>query len=195
MRAVDQYNGHVDPTKVVYVGHELGAAAALAACRGDEHCSGAVSLSGSSLAAAAIPGPPVSASEVSGSGSGTNGSGAGPSHLVSSTRSPHFVRPLLLLNSGSAGAARAGLGSGFADRGPVWAYTIGGAGELSFTDYAVYGLAWPVRKLLPLGSLNGREGLSITTGYLDAFLATCFRGTPWHAPSSPSVRADEASHG
>jgi hypothetical protein len=99
------------------------------------------------------------------------------------------------LNSGSAGAARSSLGSDFADRGPVWAYTISGAGKLSFTDYAAYRLAWPVRKLLPLGSLNGRQGLSITAGYLDAFLATCFRGTPWHPPSSPSVRADEATRG
>ncbi|NMO51728.1 alpha/beta hydrolase [Actinoplanes sp. TBRC 11911] len=148
-RTAVQYNGHVDPSRVVYVGHELGAAAAVSACHSDEHCAGAVSLAGTMLAG-----------------------------------SPALSRPRLLLNSGSS-----------AGRGPVMAYTIGGAGKLAFTDYAVYRLAWPVRRLLPLGSRDGRQTLDITGGYLDAFLATSFRGTPWHAPASPFVRADDVTSG
>jgi dienelactone hydrolase len=148
-RTAVQYNGHVDASKVVYVGHELGAAAAVAACHSDEHCAGAVSLAGS-----ALPG------------------------------SPALSRPQLLLNSGAAAA-----------RGPVMAYTVSNAGPLAFTDYAAYRLAWPLRRVLPLGSLDGRQALAVTTGYLDAFLTTSFRGTPWQPPASPFVRADDVARG
>ena len=68
------------------------------------------------------------------------------------------------------------------------AYLIDGAGELAVTDYSEYHLALPVRALLPLGSLDGRRALDITTGVLADFLATALRGTPWSEPTYAEVR-------
>lgn len=215
-RAVAQYNGHVDPSRVVYVGHELGAAAAVMACEGDKHCAGAVSLAGTSLPGSPVAGSSVAGSSVTGSDSGASpsgsllsgssgrrslsghddrlsASGGANTRTASGKAKPprdtadggSLSRPLLLLNSESVAA----------DRGPVLAYTIGGAGQLSFTDYAAYHLALPVRRLLPLGSLSGRQALDITTDYLTAFLASCFRGTPWRPPLAPGVRANHVSRG
>jgi hypothetical protein len=124
-RAVVQYNGHVDPAHVVYVGHGLGGAAASAACSGDSHCAG-------------------------------------------------FARLGRQLTLSSAGLSRA--------------YTIEGAGELAVTDYSVYHLALPVRSLLPLGRLDGRRALDITTGVLADFLATALVRTPWKEPPYAQVR-------
>lgn len=45
-RAVRQFGGHVRADRTVYVGHAFGGTAALAACRADPRCGGAVSLDG-----------------------------------------------------------------------------------------------------------------------------------------------------
>jgi len=45
-RAVLQFGGRVDGSKIAYVGHGLGGTAAIEACRVDGRCSGAVSLDG-----------------------------------------------------------------------------------------------------------------------------------------------------
>ncbi|GAA0520753.1 alpha/beta hydrolase [Paractinoplanes deccanensis] len=126
-RALVQLGQHVDPAAVVYLGHGLGGAAAIAACRDDERCAGSASL-------------------------GDGGS--------------------LLL------AAR--------DR--TWAFTVAGAERLTFTDYALYRLAPPLRWALPVGSIDGRRALEITSGYLTGFLGAAILGRTWTPPSYPEVR-------
>jgi dienelactone hydrolase len=83
-------------------------------------------------------------------------------------------RPLLTLTSGDSPAAGQ-------------AFTLAGAGRLSFTDYAAYRVAAPVRWALPLGSLDGRRAHAITVDYAGSFLGAAFSGTAWKAPAYPEV--------
>ncbi|WP_250008575.1 hypothetical protein [Actinoplanes sp. M2I2] len=87
-----------------------------------------------------------------------------------------FSRPLLLLNAGAA-AAPAGR-----------AFTVSGAGRLSFTDFAAYRVSAPVRWTLPLGTIDGRRALTVTVDYAGSFLRAATRGDPWKPPSYPEVR-------
>ncbi|GIE97268.1 alpha/beta hydrolase [Paractinoplanes rishiriensis] len=95
--------------------------------------------------------------------------------------------PLLLLGAGSGGAtADPATHSLFAASGPSsWAYTVGGAEPLDFTDYAAYWLAAPVRRWLPV---TGGDALPVVRDYLVAFLGTAVRGTTWQAPEAAGVR-------
>ncbi len=85
-------------------------------------------------------------------------------------------RPLLLLNAGTT-AAPAGR-----------AFTVAGAGRLSFTDFAAYRVAAPLRRTLPLGTIDGRRALAITIDYTGTFLRAATRGKTWQAPAYPEVR-------
>lgn len=102
-------------------------------------------------------------------------------------------KPILLLSSDTDGAAtddstrRLFRASG----GPAYAYTIAGARHFDFTDYAAYYLAAPMRLLLPMGSIDGKRALTITTGYLGAFADRAARGTAWTAPTYSEVRPAE----
>ncbi|MFF5076686.1 dienelactone hydrolase family protein [Actinoplanes sp. NPDC000266] len=68
------------------------------------------------------------------------------------------------------------------------AFTVEGAERLTFTDAALYRLAPPVRWALPLGRIDGRRALEITSAYLSAYLGAATRGRAWAAPSYPEVR-------
>jgi dienelactone hydrolase len=98
--------------------------------------------------------------------------------------------PLLLLSAGREGAAGDPATQRlFAGSGPAaWAYTFAGAGHLSFTDYAEYWLAAPVRATLPLGRART---IPVAGDYLAAFLETAVRGTAWRAPRAAGVQPTE----
>ncbi|MGK5681704.1 hypothetical protein [Actinoplanes sp. URMC 104] len=136
-RAALQFGSHAAGGRVAYVGHGVGASAAVEACSADGSCAAAVSLDGPS---SARPG-----------------------------------RPLLRLQ-----ASRPAAGG---------AYVLGGAGHLSFTDYAAFHVAGPLRRALPLGSIDGRRARDITVDYASSFLRAAFAGRTWTAPAYPEVRA------
>jgi len=102
-------------------------------------------------------------------------------------------KPLLLLSSGSDGAATDTSTRLLfhASSGSAHAYTIPDARHFDFTDYAAYYLASPLRLLLPLGHIDGRRALTITSGYLGAFADSAARGSPWTAPTYPEIHPVE----
>jgi dienelactone hydrolase len=88
-----------------------------------------------------------------------------------------FSRPLLLLNTpgpASPPAARA--------------FTLRGAERLSFTDLAAFHVSAPLRRALPLGTINGRHALTITTEFVSSFLRSATHGSPWTPPTYPEVQ-------
>jgi predicted dienelactone hydrolase len=104
-----------------------------------------------------------------------------------------LTKPLLLLSSGSDGAATDTSTRLLfhASSGAAHAYTIPDARHFDFTDYAAYYLAAPLRLLLPLGRIDGRRALTITSGYLGAFADSAARGSPWTAPTYPEIHPAE----
>ncbi|HEY0535509.1 MAG TPA: hypothetical protein VGD29_28330 [Actinoplanes sp.] len=102
-------------------------------------------------------------------------------------------KPLLLLSSGSDGAATDTSTRLLfhASTGPAHAYTIPDARHFDFTDYAAYYLAAPLRLLLPLGHIDGRRMLTVTSGYLGAFADSAAHGSPWTTPTYPEIRPVE----
>lgn len=98
-------------------------------------------------------------------------------------------KPLLLLSSDQDGAAGDGATRQLfrASGGPAYAFTITGARHFDFTDYAAYYLAEPARLALPLGSINGRRALTITNGYVGAFVDRAARNAAWTAPTYPEA--------
>jgi len=98
-------------------------------------------------------------------------------------------KPLLLLSSGSDGAATDPSARELfaASSGSALAYTIAGARHFDFTDYAAYYLAKPLRLVMPLGGIDGRRALTITNGYLGAFADRAARGAAWTEPTYPEA--------
>lgn len=102
-------------------------------------------------------------------------------------------KPLLLLSSGGDGAdTDTSTRLLFhASSGSAHAYVIPDARHFDFTDYAAYYLAAPLRLALPLGHIDGRRVLTITSGYLGAFADSAARGSPWTAPTYAEIRPVE----
>ena len=102
-----------------------------------------------------------------------------------------LTKPVLLLSSETNGAAGDPSARALfaASSGTTLAYTITGARHFDFTDYAAYYLAEPLRLTMPLGGIDGRRVLTITNGYLGAFLDRAARDTAWTEPTYPEVHA------
>jgi len=144
--------GHVDAGPVVYLGHSFGGAAALQACHDDPRCAGAVDVDGTQFGTVVRTGltaPVMIIGEENSCVTGTC-SPTGPDDVADL----RTARSLLAASSG-----------------PRWSLTIDGTLHFNFTDYATYYLAAPLRQIIPLGSIRGDVGLTITAGYLAAFLA------------------------
>jgi predicted dienelactone hydrolase len=154
-----RFAGHVDATKVVYLGHSFGGAAALEACRTDQHCVGAADLDGTQY------GPVVH--------SGL----ARPMLLVASENScvTGTCQPSTASDRSSLDAARTLLA---ASSGPIWCYQLNGALHFNFSDYGAYYIAAPIRSQLALGAIDGNVALSITNAYLTAFVRQVTSGRP-----------------
>lgn len=134
----------------VYVGHSFGGAASLQACRDDRGCRGAVDLDGTQFGAVV---------------------GAG------------LDRPLMLVSSGDScitGSCPDGAAVNPGDRqiartllqhshGPAWCRSIAGVRHFNFSDYGAYYIAYPLRRLLALGSLDGARALQTIDATVIAF--------------------------
>jgi dienelactone hydrolase len=97
-----------------------------------------------------------------------------------------LAQPMLLLRS--PGADDASTRTLLAASGPTArAFTIDGVRHFDFTDYAAYHVAAPLRLILPLGRIDGRRALTITSAYLGAFADSVTRPAPWVAPAYPEV--------
>jgi len=153
------FAGHVDPGRTAYVGHSFGGATALEACRTDPRCAGAVDLDGTQY------GPVVH--------KGLDR----PMMLIASDNScvTGTCRPANSNDTAGQAIAKSLLA---ASTGPVWCYQINGAQHYNFTDYGAYYLAWPLRQLLALGSIDGDTALNITDAYVAAFLDQTVHGRP-----------------
>ncbi|MER6952149.1 hypothetical protein ABT294_49885 [Nonomuraea sp. NPDC000554] len=148
------FAGHVDPARTAYLGHSLGGAAALEACRLDPRCAGAADLDGAPFGARE-PNRPIM---IIGS---ENSCVTGACHPDDPMGRAERDMARRLLAAGTA---------------PVWCYEIGGTQHFNFSDYAAYYLAAPIRSLVPLGGIDGGLGLAITNAYLTAFLDHTVRG-------------------
>lgn len=128
---------HVKPG-TVYVGHSFGGAASLQACHDDPGCLGAVDLDGAQYGDVVQTG---------------------------------LDRPLMLISSAVScitGSCPAGAQENPDDRqaarsllehsrGPGWCQSIAATKHFNFSDYGDYYIAWPLRKLLALGSADGDQ--------------------------------------
>jgi hypothetical protein len=168
------FAGHVDSQRVVYLGHSFGGAASLQACHDDVRCAGAVDLDGTQFGTVTRTGlivPMMILGEENSCVTGTCRT-AGPDD----TADLQAARSLLA-----------------ASTGPRWTYTLDGTLHFNFTDYATYYLAAPLRHIVPLGTIRGDLGLTITADYLGAFLteSTQHTGAPLlhGARPYPQVRA------
>ncbi|MCY1144419.1 hypothetical protein OWR29_41030 [Actinoplanes sp. Pm04-4] len=183
-RATQQFGSNVNSAKLSYVGHGLGGTAAIEACHLDARCTAAASLDGTPAGAATSPDDaPVSAAAspdsapVSAAASSDSAPAGTAASLDGAPASDGFSRPLLLLNT--PGPAPLGTGRTF---------TLRGAERLSFTDLAAFHVSAPLRRALPLGTINGRHALTITTEFVSSFLQSATHGTPWTPPTYPEVQ-------
>lgn len=146
-----RFAGHVDTTTTVYVGHSFGGAAALEACRLDQHCAGAVDLDGTQY------------------GTVVHSGLTKPMMLIGSQNScvTGTCRPADPADQAAYDTAHVLLGS---STGRIWCYQINGAEHFNFSDYGSYYLAAPLRSLIAVGTINGTEALTITDAYLTAFV-------------------------
>jgi dienelactone hydrolase len=149
------FAGHVDPARTAYFGHSLGGASALEACRTDPRCAGAADLDGTQFSARGLNKPMMIIGSANSCVTGT-------------------CRPDDPMARAERDTARSLLA---ASTGPAWCYQIDGTQHFNFTDYAAYYLAAPIRPLVPLGTIDGGLGLTITNAYLAAFLDHTVRGT------------------
>jgi pimeloyl-ACP methyl ester carboxylesterase len=143
---------HVDATRVAYVGHSFGGASALEACRLDPRCVAASDLDGAEYGPVVRGGLKVPLLLVGHQGSCVAALCA-PAN--DADRTDLAVARSLVSHS----------------RGHAWSIGIDGTQHFAFTDYAGYYLALPLRRLLPLGSLDGDRALRATGDSLTRFLA------------------------
>ena len=161
---------HVDAARVVYLGHSLGGAAALEACRTDSRCQGAADLDGAQFGPVAHMGLSEPMMIL----------GSQDSCVTGSCQADDPV------NLAERDTARALLAAG---TGPAWCHRVNGTGHFNFSDHAAYYLATPLHRLLGLGAIDGRRGLAITNAYLAAFVDHVVRGAAEPLLSASSVTA------
>lgn len=134
----------------VYVGHSFGGAASLQACGNDPTCRGAVDLDGTEFGAVVDQGLDrplmlISSSDTCITGSCPAGATVNPDD--------RRIARTLLRNS----------------RGPAWCRSIAGVRHFNFSDYGVYYVALPLRRLPALGSLGGSRALQMIDSDVIAF--------------------------
>ena len=129
--------------RVVFVGHSFGGASSLEACHEVSTCVGAVNMDGLDLGPVEHTGLRV------------------PTLLLGHANScvTGVCRPKSEEDRRDRSTARSMITAGHA---PTWSVTLDGTEHFDFTDYAAYRLAFPLRRLLPLGSRSGRRSLLST---------------------------------
>ena len=154
------FAGRIDTTVgASYVGHSFGGAAALEACHLDKRCAGAVDLDGSQFGTVVSSGLKAPILLLGSEDSCITGT-CGPK---AKDNPADRQRARSLLQASTAAS---------------WCSTIEGARHFNFTDYGAFYLALPLRKLLPLGSIDPRRALTIQNGYVVTFLDHFLHGAP-----------------
>ncbi|TCC23563.1 alpha/beta hydrolase [Kribbella speibonae] len=150
-----------------YVGHSFGGAASLEACRLDSRCAAAVDLDGIQFGDVVTKGvkAPIM---LLGADDSCITSVCGPD-----AKDDHDRDRALSLLKASTGAS--------------WCATVPGTRHFNFTDYGTYYLAYPLRTFLPLGSVAPRHALTVTNGYVNAFLSHAIYKTA--APGAPVCKS------
>lgn len=152
-----RFAGRIDLARIAYVGHSLGGATALQACRADPQCRGAVDLDGTQFGSTPRTGVRAPALLMGSENSCVTGTCHPRSAAERSARS--LARSLLAKSSG-----------------PVWCYEIEGSQHFDYTDLAAFYYAGPIRRFLPLGSVGSRA-LVVQNTYVRAFLDHAVRGS------------------
>ncbi|HEY3506384.1 MAG TPA: hypothetical protein VGN37_26790 [Actinocatenispora sp.] len=164
--------GHVDATRVAYVGHSFGGAASLQACHEDRRCAGAADLDGTPYGAVVSAGLAAPALLL-----GTPGDClAGPCHPTDAAHRD--------IDTASRSLRAASTGPGFR-------YEIAGAEHFNFTDYGAYYVPGALRGLTQLGPIDGDRALVVVSACVTAFADHVLRGGPAPAPDRryPELRA------
>ena len=154
----------------LYLGHSFGGAAGLQACQQDRRCRGAVDLDGTEFGPVVRTGLRV------------------PAMLMESGNSciTGTCGPAAQDDPDDRAAAQSLVR---ASTGPILCYSLAGAEHFNFTDYGAYYLAFPLRKLLPLGSIDGDHALQLINAYLTAFAIESTDG-----PAQPLLRNGQQVH-
>jgi dienelactone hydrolase len=147
--------GHVARGRLAYIGHSFGGAAALQACSTDPRCAGAVDMDGTEFGPVVHDGLRV------------------PFLLLGSENSciTGSCRPQGAEDRTDRAVARSLVA---ASTGRASSHSIDGSRHFDFTDYAVLHLAWPVRALYALGSIDGDLALRTASRHVAAFLSRIF---------------------
>lgn len=143
----------------LYAGHSFGGAAALQACADDDGCRGAADLDGTQFGRVVHTGvrqPLLLLGSEDSCITGTCGAKATP-------------------DPDDVAAARSLLRASVQ---PASCLTLTGARHFDFTDYGTYYLAAPLSAILPLGSIDGRRALEITSTLLATFARRSLTGSP-----------------
>ena len=143
--------GHVDRSRLAYVGHSFGGTTALQACHEDRRCTAAVNLDGALYGAVATDGLDVPSLLVAHDGSCISGDCA----------------PTSAADRADAAAAAT---FASASTGAVRRATVPRTGHLNFTDDGIYYWAWPLHTLLGLGDADGRRALEQSGALIAATL-------------------------
>ncbi|WP_211268840.1 alpha/beta hydrolase family protein [Actinoplanes subtropicus] len=151
--------GHVDGSRVVYLGHSFGGAASLQACHDDPHCAGAVDMDGTPYGAVVHQGLAAPMMLLGTPGDCVAGS-CRPSDAVdrdidTASRNLHA-----------------------SSTGPSFRYEIAGARHLNFSDYGAYYIPAPLHGLAQLGPINGDRCLTVVSAYATTFADHVLRGGP-----------------
>ena len=151
--------GHVDASRVAYIGHSLGGAASLQACHDDPRCVGAVDMDGT----------PYGMVVHQGLAAPTMLLGTPGDCLAGACHPTNAVETDIETASRTLRAA---------STGPTFRYEIAGAKHFNFTDYGAYYIPTPLHGLAQLGPIDGHRCLVIVSAYVTAFADHVLGGGP-----------------
>jgi predicted dienelactone hydrolase len=155
--------GHVDASRVAYVGHSFGGTASLQACRDDPRCAGAVDLDGTPYGTVVTAGL------------------AAPMMLLG-TPDDCLAGPCDPTDADRRDIDTASRSLRATSPGPGFRYEIAGAEHFNFTDYGAYYLPAPLHEVVQLGPIDGDRGLVVVSASVTAFLDHVLRGAPAPGP-------------
>ncbi len=167
-KAAARFAGHVDASRTLYIGHSFGGASALQECHLDAHCGGAIDLDGTQFGSVARDGVRAPVMIVGSDNSCTTGTCS--SSDTEEQRERQVAQTMLTASP------------------HAWCFSIGGTQHFNFTDYAAYYLAPPLNTLIPLGPIDGDQGLVITNRYVVAFADHVSHGSAFPPAADPRVR-------